>query len=76
MVKAQCFAEIRREFYNKDGSHDGGETEWVYENQPLGPRLRECETLAQALAVLGPQHLGEYGRVEITHVKTYRGMLS
>lgn len=75
MSKLRCFASVRREFYNKDGTHDGGETEFFYENDSFGVKLRECETLEAAREVLGPQTTEVYGRIEVTEVRTYKGIL-
>lgn len=75
MAKRACFAAVRREFYMPDGSHDGGETEFMYEGDPIAAKLRECSTLAEAIAILGPQQSPHYGRIEVTEVQTYKGKL-
>lgn len=71
--RPNCIAHIRREFYLKTGEHDGGETEFVYDNDPIADDLLKCKTLEEARKLL--EYPSDTFRIEITKVKTKNGFL-
>lgn len=73
-AKKKCFAAVTREFWNGSVS-DGTETEFFYEDNPLGTKLRECNTVAEAKEILGVQNPGPYTKIEVIAVETYKGKL-
>lgn len=64
-----CVAHIRREFY-LDGEHDGGETEFIYTDNPLAESIKSCQTIEEARIILQePAKIGYYWQVTQIQLK-------
>ncbi len=68
MSRKKCFASVTR---RGTGDCEWTETDFFYEDDQLGQKLRDCSTLDEAKAVLGDQG----PNVKVLEVVTYQGKL-